>query len=347
MTKKSYQAIAPLNIFYEEPHPDRWIPYDRYPRQAFRELLYVTGIRRRRPSGQSMVYKNLKKGLDLAGIPYRDNDFEYISQHPSELACIVGKYHALNHYDWKNPILFGASAFAHPIDCPNLFQKYPVRRFLVPGFWKKRMCDPYYGEKNVTVWPVGIDVEEWCPEQPSKDKPDRVLLYDKVRWYHDRYEQVVINPIRDHLKKQGIEIETLQYGHYFPADLKAALRRCQAAIFLCEHETQGIAYQQMLSSGVPIFAWDRGGYWQDPNYFPERIRYEPVTSVPYWDERCGMKFATAEEFASDFNAFWAQVRSNAFSPRAYIVENLTLEKCARWYADIAEAVVSELGTTTI
>ena len=42
-------------------------------------------------------------------------------------------------------------------------------------------------------------------------------------------------------------------------------------IFLCEHETQGIAYQQALSRNVPILAWDRGGDWQDPTYYPERV----------------------------------------------------------------------------
>ena len=34
-------------------------------------------------------------------------------------------------------------------------------------------------------------------------------------------------------------------------------------VFLCEHENQDIAYQQALACGVPILAWDRGGYWQD------------------------------------------------------------------------------------
>jgi glycosyltransferase involved in cell wall biosynthesis len=39
-------------------------------------------------------------------------------------------------------------------------------------------------------------------------------------------------------------------------------------VFLCEHETQGFAYQQALSCGVPIIAWDRGGLLQDPKLLP-------------------------------------------------------------------------------
>lgn len=190
------------------------------------------------------------------------------------------------------------------------------------------------------MWPVGIDVEEWSPDRPQDEKPDRILIYDKVRWAHDRFEDLLIGPIQQHLDGQGVETETLRYGHYFPEDLKEALTRCKAVVFLCEHETQGIAYQQMLASGVPVFAWDRGGYWQDPNFFPDCVRYKPVSSVPYWEDRCGMKFETVDDFRERFSDFWRQVKANAFSPRDYIVEDLTLQTCARWYADTVEDVRS-------
>jgi glycosyltransferase involved in cell wall biosynthesis len=326
--------------------PDRWVPHDRYPRKLIRELLYATGVRRRRPSGHRMVYQNLKKGLDRAEIPYRDNDFRYIRRHPDELMCIVGKPHLLFEYDWPNPIVFGASIFDHPVACSEFWERYAnVQKMLIPGPWMRDMFAEHYPEDRLAVWPVGIDIDEWRPKSPPSEKPDRVLLYDKVRWAHDRYEKVLIEPIRRHLRSQGIEIETLRYGHYFPKDLKAALKRCRAVVFLCEHETQGIAYQQMLASGVPLFAWDRGGYWQDPNFFPDRVRYGPVSSVPYWDERCGMKFGTEDEFLDQFGDFWGRVQASDFTPRDYIVENLTLEKCARWYADIAAEVQEDLSET--
>ncbi len=333
----------PLNLFYQEPTPDRWVPYDRYPRKAVRELLYATGIRRRRPSGQRMVYQNLKKGLDRAGIPYRDNDFRYIRSHPDELMCVVGKPYLLFEYDWPNPVVFGASLFSHPLDAPDFWEQYSnVRKMLVPGPWMRDMFAEHYPKEKLAVWPVGIDVEEWKPRRSQEEKRERVLIYDKVRWAHDRYEEVLIDPVRDRLRQEGLEIETLRYGHYFPEDLKSALQRCRAVVFLCEHETQGIAYQQMLASGVPLFAWDRGGYWQDPNFFPDQVRYEPVSSVPYWDERCGMKFENASEFRDRFGDFWERVNKGEFSPRDYVTENLKLEKCARWYVEIAENALTEL-----
>jgi glycosyltransferase involved in cell wall biosynthesis len=293
-----------------------------------------------------MVYQNLKKGLDRAGIPYRDNDFQYIRSHPDKLMCIVGKPYLLFEYDWPNPVVFGASIFDHPVACPDFWERYSnVQKILIPGPWMCDMFAEHYPEDRLAVWPVGIDVEEWRPERPQKKKPDRILLYDKVRWAHDRYEHVIINPIREHLQEQGVDIEILRYGHYFPGDLEGALERCRAVIFLCEHETQGIAYQQMLASGVPLFAWDRGGYWQDPNFFPDQVRYGPVSSVPYWDERCGMKFQDAEDFRASFGEFWRRVQNGAFSPRDYVQENLTLETCAKRYADLVKGVRAQRSGT--
>ena len=83
----------------------------------------------------------------------------------------------------------------------------------------------------------------------------------------------------------------------------------RAMIFLCEHETQGIAYQQALSCGVPILAWDRGGHWQDPACFPPWSMGNPVTSVPYWDERCGRTFAAPQNSTPRVGIFgtsWSQ-----------------------------------------
>ena len=111
-------------------------------------------------------------------------------------------------------------------------------------------------------------------------------------------------------------------------------------VFLCEHETQGIAYQQALSCGVPIMAWDRGGFWRDPEYFPDRVRFAPVTSVPYWNGKCGRTFVEFEEFKQEWSGFWKAANSSAYDPRSFILENLTLERCAQEYVAIANRLTS-------
>jgi len=44
--------MSSLNIFYEEPDPDRWFLYDRYPRKVIRRIFRG----KQRPGGQTRVF---------------------------------------------------------------------------------------------------------------------------------------------------------------------------------------------------------------------------------------------------------------------------------------------------
>jgi hypothetical protein len=320
-----------LNLFYEEPETDRWLPFDRFPRRVVRRLW------RGEPQvgGHKRVFLNLRAGLDRIAVEYRVNDYGHARRNPNELVCIVGKPPVLDRMDWKNPILFGAAVFSHPTDDPGLFERLPVRRALVPGAWMKAMWQPYWDEP-VAVWPVGIDTDRWRPAEPARKRLD-VLLYDKVRWDHERYEPLLIEPIRRKLRESGRTFREIRYGFYREQEFQSALAECRTMIFLCEHETQGIAYQQALSSDVAILAWDRGGFWQDPAFYP-RIKFAPVSSVPYWDRRCGGTFASIGQFDEAWDRFWGEFQSRRYAPRDYILDNLTLEKCARLYLDQVRSV---------
>lgn len=320
-----------LDLFYLEPDPDRWLPFDRFPRRVLRQL--IRG--RPRPGGQTRVFLNLVAGLERIGVDFRVNDFRYALRQPERLACIVGKPFVLDLMEWRNPILFGAAVFNHPLDDPELFRRRPVRRVLVPGPWMEAMCKPYWGDR-VQAWPVGIDTDHWSPDgrRPGFD----VLLYNKVLWNRDATEADLIDPLRLSLTAAGVQWRELRYGRYREQEYLDALRACRCMVFVCEHETQGIAYQQALSCGVPILAWDRQGPWLDPSYYPERVVFGPVTSVPYWDARCGEKFRQACDFAPCLGRFLEHVYAGSYEPRAFILEHLTLERCAREYVRIARGV---------
>jgi hypothetical protein len=279
------------------------------------------------------VFLNLRKGLDLLGVPYRVNDFRHALRNPEELACIVGKPCVLEVIPWKNPILFGAAIYSHPVDDPRLLERLPIRKILVPGPWMREMCRPAWG-KAVEAWPVGIDSELWRPA-PTTSKSVDVLLYDKVRWNREQREVELIAPIRARLRREGRSVAEIRYGRYREEEFRSLLAKARSMLFLCESETQGIAYQQALSSGVPIFAWDEGGAWADPAYYPEKVVFSPVSSVPYWDRRCGVKFTDLGEFESRWSAFWGGVAREEFSPRDYVLDHLTLDKCTGDYVAIA------------
>lgn len=323
-----------LNLFYEEPDGDRWLRWDRYPRRVVRRI-----VRGRPPiGGQRRVFLNLCAGLDRLGVPYRVNDYRHLRRHASELACVIGKPFVLEKMRWGNPILFGSAVFSHPSDDPHLFERLPVRRMLVPGEWMRQMCEPFFGEK-VIAWPTGIDVDRWRPAADASKDID-ILLYDKVRWQHDEFEHTLIAPIRAAIEQRNFRHAVVRYGEYREEQFQQLLERSRAMVFLCEHETQGFAYQQALASGVPILAWERGGYWQDPAYFPKLAQFGPVSAVPYWDDRCGSKFLDAAEFPQRLDEFWQRVKAGGFAPRDYIVEHLTLEQCSGRYHEIASQLQS-------
>lgn len=327
-----------LNIFYEEPDPDRWFAYDRYPRKIIRRILRG----KQRPGGVMMVALELMHGLDKIGVSYRFNDYRYINKHPDEIACIVGKPHLLDKYNWKNPIIFGAGIFSHPIEDPFLLEKHPtIKKILVPGPWMKEAFDPYYGSTIVAFWPVGIDTDNWNTHLKNETLTTDFLIYDKIRWEHSKFKNELIEPIISELQKRKLSFDLIKYGNYTHDELKDKLARCKAVIFLCEHETQGLAYQQILATGTPILAWDRGGYWQDPYYYPHKVKYGPVTSVPYWDTRCGKKFSDIAHFINVLPSFMNEI--NLFNPREFIIQNLTLETAALKYMDIFKEVQAQLS----
>ncbi|WP_316782810.1 hypothetical protein [Pedobacter frigiditerrae] len=320
-----------LNIFYEEPNPDRWFKYDRYPRQIIRRIIRGKA----RPGGVMMVALELMRGLDILNIAYRFNDYSYAKRHPNELICVIGKPHLIFEERFKNPIIFGAGVFSHPIECLDFFQKYTnVKKMLVPGPWMEKMCKPYYGDK-VMAWPVGIDTKKWSPEIKN-DKPTvDFLIYNKIRWENPLFEAVI-----NELTNQGLTYTVISYGHYKHIDLMNELSSTKAVIFLCEHETQGIAYQQILATDTPILAWDEGGYWSDPSFYPHLVKFKPVSSVPYWNDACGIKFKDIDDFTERLKEFVPKLQT--FSPRSYIMKNLTLELCAEKYLSIVKSVNEDL-----
>jgi hypothetical protein len=322
-------AVLPINLFYEEPDPDRWLPYDRHARRLVRRLVRGPA----QPGGAERAFLNLVAGLDQVGTPYRINDYRHIAANPLELACVFGKPQVLDKIPTRTPLLFGTSIYSHPSDNPGLPDQRDVRQVLVPCEWVQRMFDEVW-PGIVSVFPVGIDTERWVPA-PAVEKNVDVLIYDKIFWQREHYERALIGPLMAELERRRLRVETLRYGSYREADLLELSRRSRSMVYLSRHETQGIAAQQMLAAGVPLFAWDEGGLWQDPLYTPDKVRFGPVTSVPYWDDGCGVKFKADPGLVGSFDRFWRGVEGGTYAPREIMLERFTLQDRARDYVRLA------------
>src|SRR6185312_17559881 len=94
-----------VNLFYQEPDPDRWLPFDRYPRKVIRRI--VRG--RRQAGGAELTFIYLIAGLERLGAPYRVNAYRHLRAEPEDLACVIGKPGVLDKIPAPTPILFGTS----------------------------------------------------------------------------------------------------------------------------------------------------------------------------------------------------------------------------------------------
>jgi glycosyltransferase involved in cell wall biosynthesis len=314
-----------LCLYYrKEPESDRWLRGDHLIRPAIRRILRGAP----RPGGVDKVFINLCLGLDKLGAPYEVN-LPFNKLRDDDAVGVLGRgRHCLNGYNRPNPIVAGVALMTHPSEWPTLCDEYPVARYLQHSGWANDVYKPYFGDR-CAIWPVGIDTDKWSPPHENHKSVD-FLIYDKVRWKRDRMEKELIQPIRDELKKRKLSFEELVYGSYSEEDFSAMLQRCRAMIFLCTHESQGLAYQECLSCDVPILAWDQG-WCLDPEAVKWGQPEIPATSVPYFDGRCGIKFRQSSEFSERLDEFLGKQEESLFRPRDYILENLTLEKCADNY----------------
>jgi hypothetical protein len=322
MRKLSEKTVL---LFFEDHVTDRWVRGDRHLKRLARRA-YHTFTRRQKVTGFQVWYQLLVRALRDAGYDVRTNDYRLARRHPEHPVGVTGYPHIMDGWSLPNPAVLGPGLFDHPKVAPGLMEDPRYRSYIVTCDWMKRMFEPYYGDRCVS-WHAGIDLAEWPDTRPLK-KPVDVLIYDKIRWERDRYEPGLLEPVRRHLESRGLKVEYVRYKFYDHATYRDLLRRSRSMLFLCEHETQGMAYQEALASNVPVLAWDNG-FWQDP----ERLRYEagpvPVTSVPYFSEECGERFGDIGEFEEVFERFWS--RLDSYEPRAYVARELSFAGSAELY----------------
>ena len=324
--------MSRLCLYYRsEPECDRWFLGDRFVRPVLRRLLRRTPS----PGGVEKVFLNLCLGLDRIGQAYEVN-LPFQKLRPDDRVAILGRgLKCLRGYDRPNRIVAGIGLMTHPSEWPTLCDDFPVVRYLQHSEWCDRVYRPYFGDR-CRIWPVGIDTDEWRPIAGTARDTD-FLIYEKLRLDLPEITRTLLDPIREELTARGVSFETIRYGSYAPEQFKASLARSRAMIFLSSHESQGLACQEAMASGVPVLAWDNGWVLD-----PERFKWNPAqpeipaTSVPYFDHRCGLRFRDLPDFRNQLSTFQHTLRADGFAPRNYVLENLTLEKCARHFLSIVD-----------
>tara|TARA_B100001109_G_scaffold227203_1_gene201726 strand:- start:271 stop:1140 length:870 start_codon:yes stop_codon:yes gene_type:complete len=265
-----------------------------------------------RLSGPEMVVKNLIKSLDLVGVPYAINEPTYQNNF-----FIQWNEKARIKHSKVNPetCLIGPQLW--PFDKVGRFLVQDVasyKKIISPSQWNKDFYKTkwYLPDEKVGVWPVGIEIPHNI----------RNIQYDCLLYYKRRSAEE-LEIVEKFLKKKKLTYKILQYGNYTEEEFLALANQANFCFLLNGTESQGIAVQQIMSLGVPLFVWDVES-WDDMG-----IQWSvPASSVPYWDKRCGEKFYKKTMLSRTFTKFDKKLKEGGYDPKSYVEENLSLERSA-------------------
>ncbi len=318
-------------LFFEDVEADRMLPHDRHLRRAARRAYHAI-TSGQSVSGFEIAFRMLHTALERAGCRVVVNNHGLARRHPRHPVGICGYPHVLDRWSLPNPAVLGPGLFDHPAQAPRLMQDPRFRSYVVPCAWYGDVFASQYGDR-CRIWFGGIDTDAW-PDLSASPKDIDVLVYDKILWDRATSGTALMSSLVAELERRGQRIHVLRRGAYDLAEYRALLGRARAMLFVCEHETQGLAYQEAMASNVPILAWDPGE-WLDPRRAEWTSDPVPASSVPFFDETCGGTFANAAEFPAALDRFLA--RRSDFAPRAYVQRHLSLAASAARYLAIYTA----------
>ena len=325
-------------------HPPKTIAlfYDGFERQANEGALgqarsnlrgmaryaYRTLRRKQVHTGFYTAFLGLVRSLKANGIDVRINDFRYARMHPAEPIGLAGYPSVIDKVNLPNPVIFGPGDYGSGAKAVALAKRENIRVLSQPCQWAVDINRQWAGDKGQTYF-AGIDTKQWRDRSGAAKSID-FLVYDKIRWHRDTRVDTVLERSLAALRSRGLTYRVVRYGHHHISAFRTGLSDARAMLFLCEHETQGIAYQEALSSGIPVLAWDEG-MPVDPNMIalaPENFR---VSAVPYFDRRCGLTFKL-DTLESTLDAFMAELKT--YTPRDYVLDALSLERSGQRYLEL-------------
>lgn len=313
-------------LFYREAECDTFFKHDRYLKRVVRPL-YNKFHNRQKKSGFGVCCELLRRALQQQGWMVHLNDYSSARKHPGYPVGLVGYPRLVEEWTLPNPALLGPALYDHPLLAPRLMEDRRFRAYLLSSQWAYDMYRPYYGDA-CAQWFAGIDVEQWT-DTSANEKDIDFLIYDKIRWDHDRLGDELLEPIQRKLHARGFRTDIVRYRHYDHATYKRLLARSRAMVFLCEHETQGLACQEALASNIPMLAWDNG-YWLDPLWKRVSATMIPASSVPFFSSDCGERFADLSGFEPALDRFLARLPT--LQPRKFVCENLSMKQSADIYS---------------
>jgi hypothetical protein len=174
----------------------------------------------------------------------------------------------------------------------------------------------------VKIFPFPVEVKKFCPNQ--NNKKNEVFIYFKRRKPEE------LEYVKQFLNNKNITYKIFDYvKKYDEEDYLKCLQNAKYGIIIDAHESQGFAIEEALSCNVPLLVWNTSVMSQEHGSNYPNI---PCSSIAYWDENCGEYFYNKEEFETTYNNFLNKLEG--YSPRTYIIENLSPQKCGERFIEL-------------
>ena len=176
--------------------------------------------------------------------------------------------------------------------------------------------------------PFGVNTDVLKPN-PSIQKKEYVLVY----WKHRHTQDLQL--VTDLLKNNNIDYKIIKYGSYDGNQYHNMLQEVKLCIWVGGHESQGFAFQEALSIGVPLLVYDVSTMKQEVNnnqfnYLNYSIPLT-ATTASYWDPMCGEKTIHPHEIDGLLKKMLGSLDS--YRPREFIERELSDKVCFKRLLD--------------
>lgn len=314
-------------LYFADVERDTLVPGDRHLRRAARRLKRALRDGQK-VSGFGVAVDRLVQALALRGCRVVINDRALARRNPSYPVALAGYPHVLDGWTLPNPAILGPGLLDHPRLQPALMADPRFRWYVTTSGWTRDLFEAAWPGRTF-LWFAGVDSSAW-PDTSAAPKDIDLLVYEKFLWDKEANRERLLAPILAELQRRGLRVHHVRYGRYEHGEYQSLLSRSRGMLFLCEHETQGMAYQEALASGVPILAWDQGS-WLDPLRLKLGDGAVPASSVPWFSPACGERFGDLAAFHPALETFLANL--GRYQPRAYAEETLSLSRSADLYLE--------------
>jgi hypothetical protein len=220
-------------------------------------------------------------------------------------------------------LVAGPSNAFFPEEADNILWLPEIDIIIEPSEWVRQLMSFHAPQlvPKIRICTAGVDPHDWMPHGSHGSR--RVVVYWKSG------DESFCENVETILRQVGTEPVRFRYGHYSREDYKRELEKAALAVFLSSFETQGIALAEAWSMDVPTLVWDPKGTasWRGRSFISG-------SSAPYLSVATGLAWVTLDDLERVAKA--ALARRSEFSPREWLLHNMTDEICSARLLQIIE-----------